>query len=122
MVLLTKIYILLIGSFFCCAVAASAQNQLPRYGQDFTFGIIEGPERLVGTTLPTHISLTVMSASNGVGNFSSPSGVTGTFTFTAGTPARIDLPNSLIHLDDLGKTNKGILVHTSVPVNLVLWD
>src|SRR5437867_3869052 len=105
------IYVLLL--MCCCAAMASAQTKLPRYGQDFTFGIIEGPERLVDTMFPAHMALTIMSAFGGEGNFSSPSGVTGTFTFTAGKPTVIDFPNSLIHLNDLGKTNKGILVHTS---------
>jgi len=108
----------------CCSFVALsvAQSKLPRCGQDFTFGVIEGAERLVRDTEADHIRLTILSASDGDGSYSSPSGPNGVFTFKAGTPTVIVLPLDLIQINDLGKTSKGILIHTSVPVNIIFQN
>lgn len=111
-----------VAAFPC---VGNAQAMLPRAGQSFSFGIIDGPytfadsdSYLQGTTL----ILTVVSDYSGCGLVTSPSGYSQPFTFAPGTPSIINLPMDLIHLNDLGKTNKGLLVHTSEPVNLVLHD
>src|SRR5438067_11464235 len=99
-----RVYTIIFISMFCGAVMAREQTKLPRYGQDFSFGIIEGAERLNGGTDTYFVTLTVMSAFTGEGNFSSPSGASGTFSFIAGQPTLVDLPQDLIQINDLGKT------------------
>jgi hypothetical protein len=116
--------------FFCivlCTVVANnafAQNTLPRAGRNFTFGIIEGPENLpdfIGTD-SSLLVLTAVSPYEGCGVITSPNGFTQQFTFEPNSAAVITLPIGLMHLNDLGKTNKGLLVHTSEPVNLTFHD
>jgi hypothetical protein len=102
-----------------------AQAVLPRSGQSFTFGIIDGPYTFTDSAsslASTNLTLTVVSAYSGCGIVTSPSGYEQDFSFVSGSPTVINLPLNLIHLNDLGKTNKGILVHTTQPVNLVLHD
>ncbi len=102
-----------------------AQAQLPRAGQSFSFGIIDGPYTFADSASylrGTSLTLTVVSAYSGCGIITSPSGYVQDFSFAPGAPTVIDLPLNLIHLNDLGKTNKGLLVHTTEPVNLVLHD
>ncbi|HET6400924.1 MAG TPA: IgGFc-binding protein [Candidatus Kapabacteria bacterium] len=104
---------------------AIAQAPLPRAGQSFSFGIPDGPYTLAdsaGSLNATSLTLTVVSAYSGCGIITSPSGYIQDFSFAPGAPTVIDLPLNLIHLNDLGKTNKGLLVHTTEPVNLVLHD
>ncbi len=105
--------------------AGNAQSLLPRSGQSFSFGIIEGPYSLTDSASllqSTSLILTVVSAYSGCGIVTSPSGYSQDFSFAPGAPTIIDLPINLIHLNDLGKTEKGLLVHTTEPVNLVLHD
>ncbi len=99
-------------------------QSLPRAGQSFTFGIPEGPDNLLGDSAQqiTQLELTVMSMDSGCGVIISPSGYFLDFGFTAGQPTIITLPYNLMQRFDLGKTNKGILVHTSAPVNLTFHD
>lgn len=104
---------------------ARAQAVLPRAGQSFSFGIIEGAYSLPDSVLylqQTSLTLTVVSAYSGCGIVTSPSGYTQDFSFAPGAPTIIDLPLNLMHLNDLGKTEKGLLVHTTAPVNLVFHD
>ena len=106
-------------------MALHAQSNIPRAGHDFSFGIIEGPDRLgvTDTTLqPSHITVTVTSPFDGCGVYVSPYGEAGQFSFTANKATIFDLPYNLIHLTDLGKTKKGITIHTNEPVNIVLQD
>ncbi len=106
-------------------LSANAQATLQRAGQNFTFGIIEGPDRLAVSDTnvqPSHITVTVTSPFDGCGVYLSPDGEAGQFSFTANRPTIFDLPYHLMHLTDLGKTRKGILVHTNEPVNIVLQD
>ncbi len=105
--------------------AACAQAVLPRAGQSFSFGIMEGPYSFsdsLGYLQQTSLTLTVVSAYSGCGIIASPSGYVQDFSFAPGAPTIIDLPMNLMHLNDLGKTRKGLLVHTTEPVNLVLHD
>ncbi len=103
---------------------ANAQTTLPRAGQNFSFGIVQGPDLLLGDSAQqlTTLTLTVVSAYSGCGVISSTSGYTQDFTFIPGAATIIDLPYNLMLLHDLGKSNKGLLVHTTEPVNLVLHD
>jgi hypothetical protein len=100
---------------------ANAQQKLPRAGRAFTFGIIEGPDNLSGGG-SSLITLTVLSPYAGSGIVASPKGFAQQFTFVPNTATILVLPDSLMHLNDLGKTTKGIQVHTTEPVNLVLHD
>ena len=119
-------------SFILCVMvllfaegSAMGQGVIPRAGRDFTFGIIEGPDRLVtsDTTLhPSRHTLTILSPFNGSGMYRSPEGDSGKFFFKANQAMTFDLPYRLTQLNDLGKTKKGVLVHTSQPANLVLID
>ncbi len=104
--------------------SAIAQSVLPRAGQNFSFGIVQGPDQLFSDSAMevTKLTLTVVSAYSGCGVISSPSGYKQDFTFIPGTATVIDLPYNLMLLNDLGKSNKGLLVHTTEPVNLVLHD
>ncbi len=102
-----------------------AQAVLPRAGQSFSFGVIEGPYSDNGTISglqQTSLILTVVSAYSGCGTITSPSGYSQDFTFVSDTPTIVNLPLGLIHLNDIGKSDKGLLVRTSQPVNLVLHD
>ena len=100
------------------------QTVLPRAGRSFSFGIIEGPDNLIDSTQGplSQLTLTVVSMYSGCGVVVSPSGFFLDFTFAPGAATVIDLPYDLMQRSDIGKTNKGILVHTSEPVNLVLHD
>ncbi len=105
--------------------AGHTQTVLPRAGQSFSFGIIDGPYTFTDSASAlqsTNLILTVVSAYSGCGIVTSPSGYSQDFSFAPGAPTIITLPLDLIHLNDLGKTEKGLLVHTTEPVNLVLHD
>ncbi len=106
------------------SVAVRAQQTFPRAGRSFSFGVIEGPDDLLGDSAQqqTTLQLSVVSMYSGCGVIVSPSGYFLDFSFVPGTPTLIDLPYYLMQRFDLGKTNKGILVHTSEPVNLMLED
>lgn len=96
---------------------------MPRSGQHFSFGIIEGAENLPGAdSLFKALTLTVMSAYEGCGSITSPSGYATNFTFVPMRATVITLPNSLIQRFDVGHTLKGLIVRTNEPVNLVLHD
>lgn len=106
------------------APVARGQQTLPQSGRSFSFGIIEGPDNLLGDSAQqlSTLTLTVVSMYSGCGVVISPSGYFLDFSFAPGAATVIDLPYNLMQRFDLGKTNKGILVHTSQPVNLVLHD
>jgi hypothetical protein len=115
--------VLLIAGAIAVPRTGHTQGVLPRAGQSFTFGIIEGPYTFtdsLSTLQSTDLILTVVSAYSGCGIITSPSGFTQDFSFAPGAPTIISLPLDLMHLNDLGETNKGLLVHTTEPVNLVL--
>jgi hypothetical protein len=97
---------------------------LPRAGRSFNFGIIEGPDNLLGDSAQqqTLLTLTVVSPYEGCGIILSPSGYEQDFSFSPGSPTVITLPYNLMLLHDLGWSNKGIIVKTTEPVNLVLHD
>ncbi len=119
------VFFLLVGILFSMRVAY-AQQVLPRAGQNFTFGIMLGPDHLLADSTAaataTTLTLTVVSAYAGCGVITSPSGYLQDFSFIPGTATIIELPYRLLQLNDLGKSNKGLLVHTTEPVNLVLHD
>jgi hypothetical protein len=117
--------VLLVAGAIAVPRIGHTQAVLPRSGQSFSFGIIEGPYSLPDSASllqTTSLILTVVSAYSGCGIVTSPSGYSQDFSFAPGAPTIIDLPLDLIHLNDLGKTEKGLLVHTTEPVNLVLHD
>ena len=123
--LLRFLLLLLAAGMITIPDAGHAQAVLPRSGQSFTFGIIEGPYSFFDSASAlqsTNLILTVVSAYSGCGIITSPSGYSQDFSFAPGAPTIINLPLNLIHLNDLGKTEKGLLVHTTEPVNLVLHD
>src|SRR5579883_367306 len=101
-----------------------AQSVLSRAGRAFTFGIIEGPDNLLGDSArsATKLTLTVVSQYSGCGVVQSPNGFIQNFNFISGAPTVIDLPYNLLQIHDLGKSNKGILVKTTEPVDLFLHD
>ena len=116
----TRVVFVLCLAMLSSAVARS--QSMPRSGQHFAFGVIEGAERLAGSQQATALTLTVVSAYSGTGVIRSPCGFSSSFSFSPTTATIISLPDSLIHLNDLGATKKGILVETTEPVNLVLHD
>src|SRR5256885_2123057 len=99
---------------------ASVAQLLPRAGTHFTFGIPEGADALTGSLESSDLFLNIVSEHSGKGIITSPSGFCQEFSFSSGKVATITLPINLMHLNDLGKTNKGILVRTSQPVNVTL--
>ena len=108
-------------AFFLFLSAASAAAQVPTAGTRFTFAIPEGADNVSpGFPLTTKLKLIVVSPYDGDGVLYSPSGVEIPFSFRANTGLELDLPYKLMLLNDLGKTNKGVLVYTTQPVNLTL--
>src|SRR5690349_4951450 len=108
------------------SLSVYAQNGLPTVGTQFTFAIPEGADNLInpatGTTDSSQILLYVLSSSEGTGSVWSPSGVSFPFTFCRDTVTTVIIPYRLMHLHDVGKTTKGIIVQTSEPVQLILHD
>lgn len=104
----------------------SAQEVLPTIGTRFTFAIPEGADNLVdvvsGARDSSKLFLYFVSSTAGTATISSPSGYSITMSFCKDTATVFELPYYLMHLNDVGKTNKGILVETSVPVQLVFHD
>ena len=118
-----RIYFCLV--FLIFAAASASAQVLPKAGTHFTFGIPEGPDALTDPVLGSQTSdltLNIVSIYDGRGIITSPSGFCQDFTFTANKVTIISLPYSLMHLNDLGKTNKGIIVKTSQPANAVFHD
>jgi hypothetical protein len=104
--------------------AVSAQV-LPRSGTHFTFGIPEGSDNLAGPIngLGTSVlSVNIVSEHDGRGIATSPSGFCQEFTFAANTVTTVFLPYNLMHLNDIGITNKGVLIRTSQPANVTFHD
>ncbi|MDP4219949.1 MAG: hypothetical protein Q8896_05880 [Bacteroidota bacterium] len=111
-------------SFLLLAPKSEAQV-LPRAGTHFTFGIPEGGDAIDDPTLGSGTSvltLNIVSLYDGKGIITSPNGFCFEFSFTSNNVTTVTLPYSFMHLKDVGKTNKGILIKTSQPVNVVLHD
>ena len=106
-------------------INASAQV-MARSGTHFTFGIPEGPDAITNPFAPLQdtsmLLVNITSAYNGKGIITSPNGYCQEFTFTSNSATTLGLPFSFMHLNDLGKTNKGILIKTSQPVNVVFHN
>ncbi len=103
-------------------VLASAQV-IPHAGTRFTFGIPEGPDSVPDPSLASSVlSVNILSKFDGKGIITSPTGYCQEFTFTSNTVTTVTLPFSFMHLKDIGKTNKGILIRTSQPANIVFHD
>jgi hypothetical protein len=121
--ILTKRTIILLFGLLLAA-GASAQV-LPRSGTHFTFGIPEGPDGLVDPILgpgTSVLTVNIVGEHDGRGTITSPNGYCQDFTFTADSVTTVQLDYSLMHFHDLGKTNKGILIKTDQPVNVVFHD
>lgn len=121
-----SVFVVLLASF-ALAVHAQPKRPMQRSGRDFSFGIIEGSELLPGAPLGSfHLTLTILAANDtikeGCGTITSPGGYAQDFSFSGKQPTVINLPQSLLHLNDLGKTQKGLVVHTNEPVSLTLHD
>ena len=118
------IMVLLLGSIV--APSIQAQNSLPTTGTQFTFAIPEGADNLIdpssGKNDSSKIFLYLISSTEGTGTLWSPSGVSLSFAFCRDTVATIVIPYELMHLHDVGKTQKGIIVQTTEPVQLILHD
>src|SRR3954469_5151146 len=97
----------------------AAAQELPMSGRDFTFGVIEGAEGLEGSDTAaeavTELTLTVVCAYEGCGTVISPSGYAQDFSFSPNIATWFRLPFSLVQLHELGKSKKGLLVHTTQP-------
>ena len=116
------IIISLLLSLLLPAVTAFAQI-LPRAGTHFTFGIPEGPDSVPDPSLSSSVlTVNILSKYDGKGIITSPNGYCQEFAFSSNTVTIITLPFSFMHLKDIGKTNKGILIKTSQPVNVVFHD
>ncbi len=103
-------------------VTASAQV-VPHSGTRFSFGIPEGPDSVPDPSLASSVlSVNILSKYEGKGIITSPNGYCQEFTFTPNTVTTVTLPFSFMHLKDIGKTNKGILIRTSQPANVVFHD
>jgi len=113
--------ILLVFFLLLFGVAPVFSQGLKTAGTSFTFAIPEGSDRVSSQFTASRLALIVLSPYNGDGVLYSPSGVEIPFSFTANRAVQVDLPNSLMHLFDLGKTNKGILVRTTQPINLTYY-
>jgi hypothetical protein len=118
----TRIIFFLFLGFLLPAANDSAQV-LPRAGTHFTFGIPEGADAVLGPSLAVSVlTLNIVSHYDGKGIITSPSGYCQEFSFSSDSATVITLPYSLMHLRDVGKTNKGILIKTSQPVNATFHD
>lgn len=116
--LVTRILVLLL--LFLGSVALG--QTIPRAGTRFTFAIPEGADNVSILTTPSKIVLNVLSPHDGEGVIWSPSGTTLPFTFKANQPQAINLPYSLATVKELGKSDHGIIVRTTQPVNLTLHN
>lgn len=114
----TRILVLLLASLVSVAYGQS----IPRAGTRFTFAVPEGADRIWVITTPSTLTLNVLSPHDGNGVVWSPSGVMIPFTFTANQATVVNLPYSLMTLHDLGKSQKGIIVRTTQPVNLAFHN
>lgn len=111
-------------SFWIVALAvlcsAAFGQQIPRAGTRFTFALPEGADAVLPIRTPSQITLNVLSAHDGTGVIWSPSGVTISFAFSAGQVKVMPLANTLMLIDDLGKSDRGLIVRTTQPVSLTL--
>ncbi|MFI5264707.1 MAG: IgGFc-binding protein, partial [Candidatus Kapaibacterium sp.] len=111
---------------FALLLEANVSAQvMPRAGTHFSFGIPEGSDGLIDPTLGSGQSLllvNILSMYDGKGIITSPNGYCQDFTFTADSVTTIELPYSFMHLRDIGKTNKGVLIKTSQPSCVVFHD
>jgi hypothetical protein len=104
-------------------LASLAEAQvLPRSGTNFTFGIPEGADFQGGSATPSTLLVNIVSEYDGKGIITSRSGYCQEFSFSANKVTVLTLPNFLMQLTDLGKTNKGILFRTTEPVNVTFHD
>jgi hypothetical protein len=113
---------ILLGFFLLLFGVVSAHSQgLKTAGTSFTFAIPEGADRVSPLFTPSRLALIVVSPYDGDGVMYSPSGVEINFTFFANRAAQVDVPYQLMNLTDIGKTNKGIIVKTTQPINLTYY-
>jgi hypothetical protein len=96
-------------------------QELKTAGTSFTFAIPEGSDKVSPFFFPSSLALIVISPHDGDGVIYSPSGVEIYFSFKANRAFQVELPYSLMLLDDLGKSKKGIIVKTTQPVNLTYY-
>ncbi len=102
-----------------------AQTGLPTTGKSFTFAIPEGPDNLVpvsSTPDSSKLYLYLSTSSAGTATIWSPSGYTTTFSYPAVSSMRIELPYSMMLLHNTGKVDKGMILTTTTPVQLVYHD
>jgi hypothetical protein len=110
-------------SFFLLLLGVNSVHSqgLPTAGTSFTFAIPEGADRVSTEFVASQLAVIVLSPYDGDGVLYSPSGVELPFSFKANRATQVDLPHSLMHLYELGKTKKGILVRTTQPINLTYY-
>ncbi|HEY6172438.1 MAG TPA: IgGFc-binding protein, partial [Candidatus Kapabacteria bacterium] len=119
--MLRHLRIFLVFSLLLLGVAPVLSQGLKTAGTSFTFAIPEGADRVSSEFTPSRLALIIVSQYDGDGVVYSPSGVEIPFTFRANRAAQVELPHSLMHLYELGKTTKGILVRTTQPINLTYY-
>lgn len=120
--MLLQLRLIVFSIFFSLfGVGTVCAQGIPTAGTSFTFAIPEGADKVSAEFTPSRLVLIIVSPHSGDGVIYSPSGVEIPFSFTANRAAQVELPHKLMHLDDLGKTNKGILVRTTQPVNLTYY-
>lgn len=111
-----------LGFFLLLLGGSSVHSQgLKTAGTSFTFAIPEGADRVSFEFTASRLALIIVSQYDGDGVVYSPSGVEIPFTFKANRAAQVELPHSLMHLYELGRSNKGILVRTTQPINLTYY-
>ncbi len=119
--MLRHLRIFLVFFLLLLGAAPVLSQGLKTAGTSFTFAIPEGADRVSPLFTPSRLALIVVSPYDGDGVMYSPSGVEINFTFSANRAAQVDVPYPLMNLTDIGKTNKGIIVKTTQPINLTYY-
>jgi hypothetical protein len=99
-----------------------AQTPLRGSGTRFVFALPEGPDRISPGSDTSRIYLRIMSPYSGTGTVTAQGGIIQkNFQFTPNIVTVVELPNSVV-MKAASKSieNKGIIVTTTQPVNLIL--
>lgn len=115
----------ILGVCLLLLYSVSFAQQLPKVtkaGRHFVFSIPEGADGTYDVPLfplQEERRLTVYSQFDGCGYLSSPNGYYQEFTFLKGLPTDVLIPESQELLNVDGKSDRGIIIYTSEPVNCV---
>jgi hypothetical protein len=111
--------------FFCSllVIAVTGVNAQPvvNAGRTFAFGIPEGPDRQVDSTLrSSRIFLTFLGTTEGCALIEGPSGFSASVNFTGTREREIEIPNSYMQKWEEGFNRKGFVVRTTQPAHVEL--